>query len=747
MHPPSKPQAHRSTLIASLQQEFHPNRLIPSLTAALITGVVAIIYSLSFVALIFSGDLAPYISIGIGLSLFSAMVQSLIIALMSSSPGMVSTIQDAPVAIMGVMAAAIAAQMTASTDEILPTIIVALAFTTLLTGICCFLLGKLKLGELIRFIPYPVVGGFLAGTGWLLSLGAILLMTNLPLSLDQLPQLLQPQVIWQWLPGSCFAILLVLMLRRFSHVLLMPGLVVGAIALFYLVLSITQISIPEAQAYGLLLGSFPEGGLWQPLQLSTLLQANWHLIFAQAGNMIAIVLTTVLSLLLNATGIELAIERDLDLNRELRTTGIANIIAGLGGGIIGFHGLGTSTLSYAKIGARSRLVGILNAMSIATILLAGASVISLFPKPVLGGVALFLGLDFLVEWVYEAWFKLSKTDYFIVVLILAVIATVGFLEGVGVGLAIAIILFVINYSQVKVAKHVLSGATHPSRAARSVPQSRLLQTEGNQIYVLELQGFLFFGTANKLLNQIRQRLSHPDLLPLKFLVFSFRSVSGLDSSAVLSFTNLQQIARQQFVLVFTHLPLTIQQQLRQGGILQTEDGLCQIFPDLDRGIEWCENQILDAIPQRRRRSLPLALQLDDLFTNPDHVSGFIDYLEELDMETGEVLFTQGDSADFLYLIELGEVTLLSSVAADQTRRVQSLGAGKLIGEIDFYQRSAHHTSAIVDQPSTLYRLSQAAAQKMRQQHPEIAATFQEFVIGTLSDRLTVSYRQVSDLLR
>ncbi len=443
--PPPFTQVNRSALIALLQQEFHPSRLIPSLTAALITGVVTIIYALSFVALIFSGDLAPYISKGIGLALFAAMVQSLVIALMSSSPGMVSHVQEAPVALMGVMAAAIAAQMTASTDEILPTVIVALAFTTLLTGICCFLLGKLKLGELIRFVPYPVVGGFLAGTGWLLSMGAFLLMTGFSPSLNQLPQLLQPQVIWQWVPGSCFGILLVMVLRRYSHVLLMPGLVVGAIALFYLALFMTQTSIPKAQTDGLLLGPFPEGGLWQPIQLSTLFQANWQIIFAQTGQMTAIILITVLNLLLNAIGIELAIGRDLDLNRELRATGIANLIAGLGGGIIGFHSMGSSTLTYAKIGARSRIVGILNAVSIVAILLAGASVISLFPKPVLGGVALFLGLDFLVEWVYDAWFKLPKTDYFIVILILVVTATVGFLEGVGVGLAIALVLFAINY--------------------------------------------------------------------------------------------------------------------------------------------------------------------------------------------------------------------------------------------------------------------------------------------------------------
>ncbi|MBI4781259.1 MAG: cyclic nucleotide-binding domain-containing protein [Oscillatoriophycideae cyanobacterium NC_groundwater_1537_Pr4_S-0.65um_50_18] len=744
----TKPRLNPRSVIASLQQEFHPSRLIPSLTAALITGVVTIIYALSFVALIFSGDLAPYISTGIGLSLFAAMAQSLIIALMSSSPGMISQIQEAPVAIMGVMAAAIAAQRVASPGEILSTVMVSLALTTLLTGIGCFLLGQFKLGELIRFIPYPVVGGFLAGTGWLLSVGAMLLMTNLSLSLEQLPQLWQPQVIWQWIPGSCFGILLVIVLRRYSHVLLMPGLIIGGIALFYLVLFMTQTSVAEAQAYGLLLGPFPEGSLWQPLQLSTLFQANWQSIFAQAGKMMAILLITVLSLLLNATGIELATGRDLDLNRELRATGMANLLAGLGGGIIGFHGLGTSTLSYAKIGARSRIVGVLNAIGIAAILLAGASVISLFPKPVLGGVALFLGLDFLVEWVYDAWFKLSKTDYFIVILILIVIAAIGFLEGVGVGLAIAIVLFVINYSQVNVAKHRLSGAAYPSHAARSVQQSRLLRTEGDQIYILELQGFLFFGTAHKLLNQIRQRLIHPDLPPLKFLVFSFRAVTGLDSSAVLSFTKLKQIAqRQQLTLVFTHLSPTMQQQLRQGDVLQAEEVLCQNFPDLDRGIEWCEKKILEEIPQRRRRVLPLALQLDNLFSNTDHISGFMGYLEELNLESGQLLFGQGDSADFLYLIELGEVTLSSALQTDQTRRIQSFGAGNLVGEMDFYLRTLHQTSAIVTQPSTLYRLSQDSAQQMRQTHPEVAATFQEFVIETLAERLASSYRQVGELLQ
>lgn len=278
----------------------------------------------------------------------------------------------------------------------------------------------------------------MAGTGWLLSVGAVSLMTDFPFSFTQGLLLFQQDVLIRWLPGVCFAILILLILRRYNHVLVLPGLVLGAIALFYLLLLVTNTSIAEARNYKLLFDSFPPGGLWQPLTLSTLVQANWGLIIGQIGKSIAILLITVVALLLNSTGIELSIRQDIDLNRELRAAGIANIIAGLSGGIVGYHALGASVLSVAKIGAKSRMVGLIAAVSCAIALFAGASIIALFPKPILGGVALFLGLSFLVEWVYEGWFKLSRIDYLIVILILIVIGAVGFLEGVGMGLVVAI---------------------------------------------------------------------------------------------------------------------------------------------------------------------------------------------------------------------------------------------------------------------------------------------------------------------
>jgi SulP family sulfate permease len=295
---------------------------------------------------------------------------------------------------------------------------------------------------------------------------------------------------------------------------------------------------------------------------------------------------------------------------------------------------------------------------------------------VLGGVALFLGLSFLVEWVYDAWFKLPRVDYGIVVLILLVIATVGFLQGVGVGLVLAIALFVINASRVSVTRHTLSGATYQSHAARSRPQTRVLQEEGDQIYILDLQGFLFFGTANTLLNQIQERLQDESPLPVKYVVLNFEAVNGLDSSAVLSFVKLKQLLQQQDIkLVLTHLNPTIRTQLKRGGCLLPEDSICQVFPDLDQGLEWCENDLLGVLPLRRARSLPLLLQLNDLFPNRDQAADFIDYLEEWDAETGEVVFQQGQTADAIHLIEVGQVTVYVEGQQGQSQRSRTCFLG------------------------------------------------------------------------
>ena len=669
------------------------------------------------------------------------------IALMSTLPGIIGGPQRDSIPILALVANTIATSMaSASTEEKFLTVVAAIMLTSLLTGIFFFTLGSLKLGGLARFIPYPVVGGFLAGAGWLLGQTSIGMIAGVSVSFSQLPELFAWNIVIRWLPGLCFALLLLVVSRRYSHFLLIPGMIVAATALFYLILLLTGTSVSDARSLGLLLSPFPKEGLWQPLSFEALTHANWLVIARQINQIALFPLIALLGLLLDISGIEIALRQDMDLNRELQVAGIATLASGLVGSVAGDPSIGPTILSY-KMGASNRLVGIVGSGMAAVIVFHGASVLSFFPKPILGGLLLFISLGLLVEWVYSPWFKLPKADYFVLIVILLVIATSGFVQGVAVGLVAGIILFVINYSRISVTQHTFSGANYSSYVQRPLNQERLLRQKGEQTYILQLQGFIFFGNANKLLDQIRQRLNDSNKERLRFLVLDFRLVSGLDSSAVLSFVKIKQLAQKQSInLVLTDLSAVHERRLRQGGALAPNDTIFQVFPDLDRGVEWCENQILEASQWRRQRFVPLAMQLKNLFANTEEVSTFVKYLEKVQLSEGEYLFRQGDNPQALYFVKSGRVSTFVEVDGSPTRRLQTLGTGTMVGEIAFYTKSPHQTCAIADQPSKLYRLEVNQLHLMQQENPKAAAAFNDFALSLLAERLSQAHREIEDLL-
>lgn len=748
MPPTTKARWSRQNVWALVQQELHPSRLVPSLTAGIIAGIFLVVYAVSFGALIFSGELTTFVSVGIGLVLFTAITVSITVALGSSLPGVLIIPQDGPGVILSLLISAMVTKLSGSATpvELFATAVMAIATTSLLTGAVCYLLGAYRLGNLTRFAPYPVIGGFLSGTGYLIAQSGFSLLSDRFFSLSELDILLQPQFLIRWVPGVVFGLILLWVLRHRNSVFIVPGMVLAGSLIFYAALFLTQTNIAEARELGLLLPEFPKGALWQPLKPDLLLQAHWQSIWEQLPRIVSIVLVTVMMLLLNSTGIELASGRDIDLNQELRAAGLGNIVAGLGGGIIGFHGLGLSTLCSAKIGAKSRVVGILAALVCVLVLFAGGFV-SLLPKAVLGGMLIFLGFGFLVEWMYDAWFKLSKSEYALVQIILLAIALVGFLEGVGLGLAVAMVLFVVSYSRSRVAKHVLSGVNYRSRAGRSPTEQRTLRQEGEQLYILDLQGFLFFGTATALINQIQQRVQAAQSVPLSFVILNFQAVTGLDSSAILGFEKLKQIAqRESFKLLFTHLSPEIAEQIQRSGLIKEDDPICLIFPDLDRGVEWCENQILESISWRRKKSLPLVLQLESWFPNSPQIVEIGTYLEEMDLAAGDTLFCEGEAAIALYIIEFGQVTVWAQANQTTAKRLQTLGAGSFVGEMEFFSNTAHQTTAIADVPSTIYQLTHPSLTEMQAENPPAAIAFQQAMNQLMAERLSYAYQEINQLL-
>lgn len=730
-------------------KEGAAGRIIPAAAAGIISGVRSVIAVVSFATLIFAGPLAEHLGAGVGLALLSAFVLGLLMALLSSYKGAVAIPQDITSAILALVAASMVKEFShsVSSESIFHTVLIVLALTSGLTGVVFLLLGSLKLGGFIRYIPFPVVGGVVAGSGFLLIQGAVRVMTAGKADLTDVGALFIPATMQAWLPGVLFALVLFAITRKTRHYLVLPGMLFGAIAFFYLVISLTGTSIVEARSAGLLLGPFPKEALWAPVTFKTFASADMHAIWSALPDIGTIILVSVVALLLYASGMELIIARDLDLDRELRSAGLANLaIAGFGG-IVGFHALSLSALSH-RMKADSRWVGIISASICGLTLYWGVAIVSFFPIPVLGGLLLYLGLEFIYEWVIAARKKLAGGEYAIIIIILAVVAAVGFLEGIIVGILAGIILFVVKYSRIDVVKYEVDGACCHSNVDRPAQHRRLLQEKGSRILVLKLQGYLFFGTADSLLKKLRQKIIAEDNGAPRFVLLDFRLVSGLDSSAVMSFIRINQLAAaNNFSVGLAGAPEDILRQLQTSGFPVEENGSVFFFKDLDRGLEHFENSILmldDACRESECETLLDRLNRELGFES--EVDEFMQFLEKLEAEAGLVLMRQHDESDDMFFIESGSVTAKLNLGDDKSFRLRTMGPGTVVGEIGFYLGVPRTASVVADEQVTYYRLSRIKMKNMESQAPHIAAAFHEFMVRLLAERLADTNKLLHSVL-
>ncbi len=721
-------------------------QIVTSITAGLVMGLIVVVFSISLATLIFTGEMSSYVSRGIGLFLFGGMALSIVLAILGSMPGVAIGPQDGPAALVAVAAGGITASLagTVAPDSIFSTVVAAIIISSLATGLTFFLIGQFKLGNLVRYIPYPVVGGFLAGTGWLLTRGAIEVMAGQTLSLEALRSLTQPEMLLRWLPGTIFAIIVLIILRKINHFLVWPGIILSAVILFYAGLWASGISIDQARSMGLLLQPFPAGGLWRPFTVANFNQVDWNVLSANAARLIPVPLVSLIAFLLNATGLELIAKRDLNLNHELRVTGLANLVAGLGGGPSGYHMLGATALGQ-RMGAKTRLATITAAVLCGLILFAGGAFISYLPVALLSSLLLVLGVSFLIDWVYDAWFKLPRLEYAIVWVSLVVIATLGFLEGVGAGIVIATILFVFKYSNVNTVRDTLNGRIYHAKVDRPAVQRAILHEHGEGIHIFRLQGYIFFGTSDKLLSRIRELLEDQKVKEV-FIVLDFHTVHGLDSSAVSSFTRMRQLAEQHNIyLAFTQVDDSVRKQMERGDF--KADIRVHFFPTLDHGMEWCENTLLkkfEASTQFIQTSI--RSQLRSTFPKPELIDRLIDYLDRLEVEPNSYLMRRGDTPEAMYFIESGRLNVLIETAEGEMTRLRSIRSGTVVGELGMYLKGERTANVVTDQKSVLYRLSFEAMKQMETQNPEVASALHEWIARLLAERMADNNRSIEALL-
>ena len=260
-------------------------------------------------------------------------------------------------------------------------------------------------------------------------------------------------------------------------------------------------------------------------------------------------------------------------------------------------------------------------------------------------------------------------------------------------------LFVLKYSTVNVISSTLSGDSHHSTVDRSPIEARLLNDRGGQILIMRLKGYIFFGSADNLLNTIRERQADPNLPRLAYLILDFQHVSGLDTSGIVSLSKLSRLAKKAgFLVLGASVPVDIQNSFRSAGLLEEGPGQMRLFRDRDFSIEWCENEILKKEHvgcAQRSRSLPQIL--NDFHPWRVDASTLLDYMERLDVDKNHYLIRQGASSHELFFIESGKIMVVAELDQGRTMRIRTMGAGTVVGEVGLYLDQQRLASVITEE--------------------------------------------------
>jgi SulP family sulfate permease len=301
---------------------------------------------------------------------------------------------------------------------------------------------------------------------------------------------------------------------------------------------------------------------------------------------------------------------------------------------------------------------------------------------------------------------------------------------------------VISYGNVDVIKNVFSGSTLHSRVERSQRHKSILAEKGGQIHILSLQGFVFFGSIQRVLENVRTHMAAKGEDKMKFLVVDFRRVKRLDSSAVFGVTRLKQLIEASGVtMVWSDLSDDVLEQMKRGNLVQAESDSFSIQPSLDHALEWCENKIL--AKEKEEEKVDFAQNvLTSMKRSFPGIKRVQEYMEMAEIETGEYIIKQGDPSNDLFFIESGLVTVEFEMANGNKMRLRSVKSGATLGEVTLYLGGLRSASVKAEQPSKVYRLSSKNLKKMQKEDPALAALLHEWLARNMAERLAENNRLI-----
>ena len=633
-------------------------------------------------------------------------------------------------------------------------VVASLILVGMLGGLIQLGLGVLGVGGLIKYIPYPVVSGFLTAVGLIIMGSQVPKFLGAPNDMSWLEAV---QVPAQWdlraiLIATVTAVVATMAPRVITRV---PGIIIGILAgiLTFLGLMLLDPSLRDAASNPLIIG--PLGivgdGFWSTL--STGLAEFGRVGLAGMLSVFGTALT--LGVLLSIDTLKTCVVLDKltrshhDSNRELMAQGVANVAANSLGGISGAGTMG-ATMVGLNSGSVSKAAGVVEGVLALIAALLLRQFIMWIPVATLAGILVVISIRMIDrEPLHFLESRETVLDFTVVLAVVVVALTVGLIAAAAVGVGLSMILFVREQVGATVVRHKVALGQTSSSWHRPEREVAVLEQNGDQAVVFELQGSLFFGNTY----QLYADLEH-EIITRRYVIIDLRRVRSIDVTAAQLFRQIRDTIRERgATLVFSGVRehhrsgRNLREFLGQSGVWHPQSKTVRIFTDLDAAIGWVEDRLIGALEITDEDEPPMHLQEMDLFAQ--HKDETIKELEQRmeirHFEAGETIYARGTPGDELYWVRRGTVRLVAPLEGSKTKQVASFGRGDFFGGLAFMDNKARPHDAVALTSTDVYVLTRSNFEEVVSAHRKLAFDLANSMARTFAMRLRRAERKLAIL--
>lgn len=715
-----------------------PKNLAGDLWGGLAAMLVALPSAIAFGVTIYAPLNGGAAAEGALAGILGALALGLVAAALGGAPRLIS----APCAPAAAVLAAFAIETLRAGHDV-ATVTLLLTLLGLLAGLLQIGFGALRLGRLIGYMPYPVVSGYLTGVGLIIIGSQVPKLLGAPKGLDLWQALAAPGA-WDFRALIVGAVTAGVMIGAPRFVRAVPAVILGLLAgvLAYLGLALAGAAPLAAEANPLVIGPLvgaDNGGFLAALA------ARWQALGGLDADTLKLMILPALTLagLLSIDTLKTCLVLDSltrsrhQSNRELVGQGCGNLVAALIGGVPGAGTMG-ATLVNLNSGAQTRLSGVFaGAFALAAFLLLGG-LIAWVPVGALAAILIVIGARMIDRNSFH-FLKSRATllDFAVIAAVVATALTVGLIPASGVGILLAVLLFVREQIGGAVVRRKLYGNHSFSKRVRTQAEMEILGRHGDQAVICELQGSLFFGTTNQLYTQLE-----PELKTRRYLILDLRRVQTVDVTAAHMLEQVKDmLAERGGCLIFANIPprlpsgLDIAAYLRQVGLLAAAG--VKVFGETDAALEWVEDALIADAALELASETPLALADIELFhgRKAQTLVALERHMQQKSFKAGERIFARGDTGDELFLIRRGAVRILLPIDARLTHHLGTFGRGAFFGEMAFLDGAPRSADAVAFSDVELHVLSRAVFDKFAEEHKKAALALMAGIASVLASRL------------